>query len=100
MYEGRIRQKLLPRRTVIRWPGCAPAKGLCEKCNDKLSAACRDNRRSQVADKVHASYYCTRNDLELGPSVTAAFPRRRRWQKNTVMILVGRSAGHAAGGET
>ncbi len=100
MYEGRIGRKILPRRTVIRWPGCVPARGLCEKCNDKLSAAGRDNRRGQVADKVHASYYCTRNDLELWLSVTAAFPRRRRWQKNTGSIRVGRSAGHAAGGET
>ena len=26
----------------------------------------------QVADKVHASYYCTRNDLELVAVITAA----------------------------
>lgn len=26
VYEGRIRRKILPRRTVIRWPGCVPAK--------------------------------------------------------------------------
>lgn len=26
VYEGRIRRKILPRCTVIRWPGCVPAK--------------------------------------------------------------------------
>ncbi len=46
VYEGRIRRKILPRRTVIRWPVVAYLlRGLCEKCNDKLSAAGRDNRR-------------------------------------------------------
>ncbi|XNM60863.1 hypothetical protein ACLK1T_29000 [Escherichia coli] len=33
-----------------------PARGLCEKCNDKLSAAVAIIGAGQVADKVHVSY--------------------------------------------
>ncbi len=43
--KGVSGQKILPRRTVIRWPGAYLLRGLCEKCNDKLSAASRDHRR-------------------------------------------------------
>ncbi len=55
----------------------------------------------QVADKVHASYYCTRNDLELVAVCDSRLSQAQALaEKIRECIRVGRSAGHAAGGET
>lgn len=55
----------------------------------------------QVADKVHASYYCTRNDLELVAVCDSRLSQAQALaEKYRECIRVGRSAGHAAGGET
>ncbi|XPE67703.1 hypothetical protein ACNKHR_28945 [Shigella flexneri] len=53
-----------------------------------------------MADKVHASYYCTRNDLELVAVCDSRLSQAQALAEKTECIRVGRSAGHAAGGET
>lgn len=64
--KGVYGQRTCRKRTVSHWPGCVPAKRISVK-----SALTSSPLRiaiigaGQVADKVHASYYCTRNDLEL-----------------------------------
>ena len=43
----------------------------------------------QVADKVHASYYCTRNDLELVAVCDSRLSQARLFAENTVIRRFG-----------
>ncbi|SUG33165.1 oxidoreductase [Salmonella enterica subsp. arizonae] len=59
-------RKIWLKPTVSRWRGCVPAKRISVKSamtSSPLQVAIIG--AGQVADKVHASYYCTRDDLEL-----------------------------------
>lgn len=90
VYEGRVRAENLPEAYRQSLARCVPAKRISVK-----SALTSSPLRiaiigaGQVADKVHASYYCTRNDLELVAVQTAACHRRRRWQRNTAIRRFG-----------
>ncbi len=94
--KGASGRKIQPRRTVILGLVAYLLRGLCEKCNDKLSLRVAIIGAGQVADKVHASYYAPATIWNWWLSVTAAFPRRSAGRKIRECIRVGRSAGHAA----
>ena len=66
VYEGRIRAEDPAQAYRDSLAGCVPAKRISVK-SALTSAPLRVAiiGAGQVADKVHASYYCTRNDLEL-----------------------------------
>lgn len=66
VYEGRVRAENLPEAYRQSLARCVPAKRISVKSaltSSPLRVAIIG--AGQVADKVHASYYCTRNDLEL-----------------------------------
>lgn len=66
VYEGRVRAENLPEAYRQSLARCVLAKRISVK-SALTSAPLRVAiiGAGQVADKVHASYYCTRNDLEL-----------------------------------
>ncbi len=81
-----------PERTVILWLSVAY---LLKRVFVKSAMTSSPLRvaiigAGQVADKVHASYYCTRNDLELvAVCDSRAFPGAGAGRKNTGMHPCG-----------